>query len=465
MKPVIAIIGRPNVGKSTLFNRITRRRDAIVDNMPGVTRDRHYGSAVWEDYEFMLIDTGGFVSGDDDPFAASIRFQVDQAVEEADAVVLVLDGKGGISPFDRDLIDRLRNIDQPVFYAVNKIDGLEQEDHLYEFYALGIESLYPLSAEHGYGVPDFLDDLVKCLPLFQEETKTQSIRISLVGRPNVGKSSLVNRLVGQERVVVSDVPGTTRDAVDTICEHEGQPYLLIDTAGIRRKAKVDLKLEKFSIIKALKRLERCDVALIVLDASEGVTEQDVKIAGYANERGCGTIFVLNKWDLVDKSRYTPRKYEEEVRYASKFLSYAPVLTVSAFSGLRVHKLFPLVNSVYAQYATRISTGQINRIISDATFRTEPPLHKGKRLKFYYTTQISDRPPTFVSFVNYPEAVHFSYHRYLLNQIRQGIGLDKVPIRLYLRQRSGRIDFAKKKRKLKLTKKGKGKGKGKKRTRR
>jgi GTP-binding protein len=444
MKPVVAIIGRPNVGKSTLFNRITRRRDAIVDDRPGVTRDRHYGDAVWNDQVFALVDTGGFVGGDADPFAASIRFQVEQAVEEADAVILVLDGKGGISPYDRDLMDRSRVVACPVFYVVNKIDGPEQEDLLYEFYALGLDTLYPLSAEHGYGVSDLLDDVVKQLPCGGQEEEEHHIRIALVGRPNVGKSSLINRLIGQERLVVSDVPGTTRDAIDTICEHQGQSYLLIDTAGIRRKSKVDLKLEKFSIIKALKQLERCDVALIVLDAGEGVTEQDIKVAGYANERGCGTIFVLNKWDLVDKTTHTTRQHEERVRDASKFLSYAPVLTVSALSGRRIHKIFPLVKQIYKQYSTRIGTGQVNRIITDATTRTEPPLYKGRRLKFYYTTQISDRPPTFVSFVNHPDAVHFSYHRYLVNQLRANTGLDQVPLRLYFRQRSGRIEFGRKK---------------------
>ncbi|MEJ2154519.1 MAG: ribosome biogenesis GTPase Der [Desulfobacteraceae bacterium] len=432
MKPVVAIIGRPNVGKSTLFNRITRRRDAIVDDLPGVTRDRHYGNAVWNDQEFIVVDTGGFVSGDDDRFAASIRFQVEQAVEEADAVVLVMDGKGGISPFDRDLLDWLRSVKRPLFYTVNKIDGPEQEEHLYEFYALGIETIYPLSAEHGYGVSDLLDKMVKQLPPAAEETEADLIRIAMVGRPNVGKSSLINRLTGQERLVVSDTPGTTRDAIDTRCEHQGQSYLLIDTAGIRRKAKVDLKLEKFSIIKALKRLERCDVALVVLDAAEGVTEQDIKVAGYAHDRGCGTIFVLNKWDLVDKSTHTTRQFEEQVRYASKFLNYAPVMTVSALSGQRIHKIFPMVKVLFKQYTTRIGTGQVNRIITNATTRTEPPLHKGRRLKFYYTTQITDRPPTFVSFVNYPDAVHFSYQRYLLNQLRIETGLDKVPLRLYFR---------------------------------
>ncbi len=445
MKPVVAIIGRPNVGKSTLFNRITRRRDAIVDNRPGVTRDRHYGEAVWQQRAFMLVDTGGFVSGDSDHFAAPIRYQVEQAVDQADAVILVLDGKAGISPFDRDLLGWLRTLKQPVFYAVNKIDGPAQEDQLFEFYALGVDTLYPLSAEHGYGVPDFLDDVVQTLPAFTEEPDQKHIRIALVGRPNVGKSSLLNRLVGQERVLVSDAPGTTRDAVDTLCERNGRTYLLIDTAGIRRKAKVDLKLEKFSIIKALQSLERCDVALVLLDAGQGITEQDIKVAGYANDRGCGTLFVINKWDLVDKTSLTARKFELQLRDAAKFLPYAPMVTVSALTGQRINKIFPLVNQIYAQYTTRIGTGQINRIMTNATTRTEPPLHKGRRLKFYYTTQITERPPTFVSFVNFPDAVHFSYERYLVNQIRTESGLDKVPLRLYFRQRTGKINFKKKKR--------------------
>jgi GTPase len=445
MKPIVAIIGRPNVGKSTLFNRITRRRDAIVDDRPGVTRDRHYGDAAWDEHAFMVVDTGGFVTSDDDPFAASIRYQVEQAVDQADAVVLVLDGKGGISPFDRDLMGWLRTLDQPVFYVVNKIDGPDLEEQLPEFYALGVETLYPVSAEHGYGVPDFLDALVRVLPPADDEQDQGHIRLALVGRPNVGKSSLINRLVGQERLVVSEVPGTTRDAVDTLCELHGRSYLLIDTAGIRRKAKVDLKLEKFSIIKALQSLERCDVALVLLDAGQGITEQDIKVAGYANERGCGTLFVINKWDLVGKQTVTPRKFEQQLRDAAKFLPFAPMITVSALTGQRINKILPLVNQIYAQYTTRIGTGQINRIVNSATQRTEPPLHRGRRLKFYYTTQITERPPTFVSFVNFPEAVHFSYQRFLVNQIRTETGLDKVPLRLYFRQRTGKIDFGRKKR--------------------
>ncbi len=447
MNPVVAIIGRPNVGKSTFFNRLIGRRDALVDNMPGVTRDRHYGEVLWEDCVFSLVDTGGFISGDDDPFSGHIRGQVEQAVEEADAVVLLLDGKYGLSPYDQDLIERLRRLDKPVFYVVNKIDGLEHEEKLYEFYRLGLDRLFSLSAEHGYGVPDFMDALVAELPGSGRKTqRADEIGIALVGRPNVGKSSLINRLLGEDRLVVSEVAGTTRDAIDTLCQRQDRIYRLIDTAGIRRKSKVDLRVEKLSIIKSLSSMERCDVALIVLDAGQGVTEQDIKVAGYAHERHCGVVFVANKWDLVDKRTTTVRKFEQQLLDSAKFLHHVPVLTVSAITGLRMNRLFPVINQVFDQYITRIGTGPLNRIISDAVARNEPPLHKGKRLKFYYSTQISNRPPTFVSFVNYPEAVHFSYERYLINQIRAAAGLSLTPLRLYFRLRTGKIDFGEREKK-------------------
>lgn len=447
MKPVVAIIGRPNVGKSTFFNRLIGRKDALVDNLPGVTRDRHFGEVLWEEKAFSVVDTGGFISGDDDPFAGHIRYQVEQAIAEADAVVLILDGKYGLSPYDHDLIHMLRTLTKPVFYVVNKIDGLEQEEKLFEFYSLGLDRLYSLSAEHGYGVPDFMDALVAALPVqIDKNEHIEEIRIALVGRPNVGKSSLINRLLGQNRLVVSDVPGTTRDAIDTVCRHQGRTYRMIDTAGIRRKAKVELKVEKFSIIKSLGSMERCDVALVVLDAEQGITEQDIKVAGYAFERHCGAVFVINKWDLVDKGTMTVRRVEQQLRESAKFLHHVPVLTVSAMTGLRINRLFPVINQVFDQYTTRIGTGPLNRIISEAVVRNEPPLHKGKRLKFYYTTQIADRPPTFVSFVNYPEAVHFSYERFLINQIRAETGLANTPLRLYFRLRTGKIDFAEREKK-------------------
>jgi GTP-binding protein len=439
MKPIIAIVGRPNVGKSTLFNRITRTRDALVDDFPGVTRDRHYGDAGWNDVEFTLVDTGGFTEGDD--FAEEIRFQVHQAIADADVILLLLDGKEGISPFDQDVIDILRTIDKPIFYAVNKIDGAEQEVMLADFYQLGIADFYPLSAEHRYGFNDLMDDIVDSLSQFTgepvDENNQNRIKLAVVGRPNVGKSSLINRILGQKRLLVSDIPGTTRDAIDSVCQINDKNYLLVDTAGIRRKGKVAGKLEKFSIIKALRSLDRCDVALIVMDAEEGVTDQDIAVAGYAYDRGCGCILLLNKWDLVDKDSQTVKVYYQRLRDQAKFLSFAPAMTISALTGQRVGKIFKLVDEVFDQYQRRIGTGKLNRIFERAIEKNEPSLHRGNRIKFYYAAQTSAKPPTIVCFVNYPQAVHFSYKRYLINQVREQAGLDSTPIRIIFRQREGR----------------------------
>ncbi|MEK6193278.1 MAG: ribosome biogenesis GTPase Der [Deltaproteobacteria bacterium] len=447
MKPVVAVIGRPNVGKSTFFNRVTRTRAALVENFPGVTRDRIYGDAQWNDVDFTLVDTGGFTEAGDE-FNPQIKFQIEQALQDADVIVVMLDGKAGISPFDSDIINMLRSVTKPVLFAVNKIDGIEQEDRLYEFYSIGVEDLYPLSAEHSYGINDFLDHLVEALSDIiagqAREESEESVKVAVVGRPNVGKSSLINRILGEKRLLVSDIPGTTRDAVDSFYKTGDTLYRLIDTAGIRRKGKVHKKLEKFSILKALKSLDRCDVALIVLDAHAGVTEQDVTIAGYAYERGCGCIFLLNKWDVVEKDSKTAKRYQEKVRMDSKFLQFAPVLTISALTGLRVPKVFKVVDEVYRQYNTRIGTGMLNKIFERAILKNEPSLHRGRRLKFYYATQVSTRPPTFVCFVNYPDAVHFSYKRYLLNQVRGETGLDSTSLRLIFRQRKGRPKGAPKK---------------------
>jgi GTP-binding protein len=435
MKPIVAIIGRPNVGKSTFFNRVTGTRKALVDNFPGVTRDRQYGDATWDGIGFTLVDTGGFPDQDKDDFAHKIRFQIIQAIEDADVIVLLLDGKYGISPFDEDIVKILRELTKPVFYAVNKIDGVEQEGKLYEFYSLGIEKLYPISAEHRYGISDFLDDLTSVLPETVSDEAGKMIKLAVVGKPNVGKSSLINKILGQKRLLVSDTPGTTRDSIDSVCKINDTSYLLIDTAGIRRKAKVSKKLEKFSIIKALRSLDRCDVALIVIDAYDGITEQDITVAGYAFERGCGCIFLLNKWDIVEKDSKTTLKYYEQLRMQAKFLSFSPIITISALTGQRVLKIFDLVKEVFSQYSARIGTGPLNKIFEQAIERTEPSLYRGRRIKFLYATQISTKPPTFVCFVNYPDAVHFSYKRYLINQIREKAGLDKTPVRIIFRKRT------------------------------
>jgi len=372
MKPIVAIIGRPNVGKSTFFNRVTGTRKALVDNFPGVTRDRHYGDATWDGIGFTLVDTGGFPDQDKDDFAHKIRFQIIQAIEDADVIILLLDGKHGISPFDEDIVKILRELTKPVFYAVNKIDGVEQEGKLYEFYSLGIEKLYPISSEHRYGISDFLDDLTSVLPETLSDEAGEMIKLAVVGKPNVGKSSLINKILGQKRLLVSDTPGTTRDAIDSVCKINDTSYLLIDTAGIRRKAKVSKKLEKFSIIKALRSLDRCDVALIVIDAYQGITEQDITIAGYAFERGCGCIFLLNKWDIVEKDTKTALKYYEELRMQAKFLSFSPVITISALTGQRVLKIFGLVEEVFSQYSARIGTGPLNNTEEDALNFFMPP---------------------------------------------------------------------------------------------
>ncbi|MGE5258736.1 MAG: ribosome biogenesis GTPase Der [Hyphomicrobiales bacterium] len=439
MSPIVAIVGRPNVGKSTLFNQITRTKDALVDDLPGVTRDRHYGSASWNDADFTLIDTGGFIGGDE--FSEEIRFQILQAIEEADVILFVLDGKAGLSPFDRDILDTLRAIRKPVLYVVNKIDSPEKEVQLAEFYRLGLETLYPVSAEHRYGMTDFLDALVKAFPPVVEKTEgggtAEMIGLAVVGRPNVGKSSLINRILGEQRLVVSPTPGTTRDSIDSIHHRNSKTYRLIDTAGIRRKGRVSEKLEKFSVIKALRSLDRCDVALVVMDASEGITDQDIAVAGYAFERGCGCVLVLNKWDLAKKTGVTEKKMVAELRLQAKFLAFAPVVTASARTGRRMGKIFSRVDEVYEQYCQRIGTGEVNRILETALQKNPPALHRGHPVKFYYATQVSTKPPTILFFVNYPDAVHFSYQRYLLNQLREQTGIDKTPIRMVFRQRERR----------------------------
>ncbi len=441
MKPLVAIVGRPNVGKSTLFNRITQKKDALVDDRAGVTRDRHYGEAAYNGREFILVDTGGFTDTDASGLAPDILEQIAAAVEESDMVILVLDGKGGISPFDQDVLRFLRPVKKPVLFAVNKIDGPEQEDRLHDFHALGAETLFPLSAEHGYGFHDFMDRLAGELdrlgPGPGPEPPEAAVKLAVVGRPNVGKSSLINRLLGENRLLVRDAPGTTRDAVDTLVQVRDKAYLFIDTAGIRRKSKVRKKLEKFSVIKALKGLERCDVAVVMLDAEEGVTDQDIRIAGYAYERKCAILFVFNKFDRVRKEAGAAKRLIRRLRLEARFLGFAPILTVSAKTGFRVKRIFEMADEIHSQYTLRIGTGAVNQIFQKALQNKEPPLFKGKRIRFYYATQASTRPPTFVAFVNFPEGIHFSYQRYLLNRIRDQARLDKTPIRILFRKRTGK----------------------------
>ena len=443
MKPVVALLGRPNVGKSTLFNRIIRSRQAIVDDVPGVTRDRHYADAQWDGVRFTVIDTGGFLSTDDDYFASQIKDQLTAAADQADALVLIMDGRAGLSPYDRELADFLRPMSKPVFYLVNKVESHRQLDGLSDFYALGISHFYPVSAEHGDGVGEFLDDLVNSLPEIEpeEDPADKPVRLAIVGRPNVGKSSLANRLFGEKRVVVNARAGTTRDAIELNVQHKGRTFVLVDTAGIRRKGKVTQKIEKFSILKSLKSMDDCDVALILIDADEGITDQDITIAGYAEDRGCGALFLINKWDLLDGERKSVKKYMEQLRYKAKFLSYAPAITISAKTGQRCHKILDEAGKIYKEYCHRVNTGVLNRIIEDGVRREEPSLVKGRRLKFFYATQVAVKPPCFVCFVNYPQSVHFSYKRYLINQLREMIPLKKTPVKLYFREKTGKIDFS------------------------
>lgn len=435
--PVVALVGRPNVGKSTLFNRITRGRKAIVDPTPGVTRDRHYEKVTIDDRHFMLVDTGGIELDRDETMSSLIQQQTMQAIDEADFIVLLLDARGGLLAEDYEVVRMLRRIDKPVFHVVNKIDGPEQEMTLLsQFYELGIDRLWPVSAEHGYGVLDFLNTLSAAMQPAEsaELLPEDTIRIACIGRPNVGKSSLINRLLGRERMVVSEVPGTTRDSVHTLLETKAGRYLLIDTAGIRKKGKVTEKLEKFSVLRSLAALEECDIALLLVDAGEGITEQDARVIGYALERGRACLVLVNKWDLVKGDAKKQKWIMNEIAMALRFMEYAPVLKISALTGTGVKKILPAVNEVYEQYRMSFSTNRLNTLLGQAVEAHVPPIHKGKRLKLYYTTQVGVKPPTFVIFANYPKGVHFSYQRFLVNQFRDGLGLSKVPVRIVLKER-------------------------------
>jgi len=434
---LVAIIGRPNVGKSTLFNRIAGRRRALVDDFPGVTRDRNETEVVWDEKRFLLADTAGYGVSGETALEEGTLEQVRRAIDEADVLLFVADAKTGLHPEDHSLVQLVRRSAKPTFFAVNKIDGPEQARHMAEFFELGIDRIYPISAAHGFGVGDLLTDLAEAVPedrFVPEEEESGEIRMAIIGRPNVGKSTLLNRLLGEPRVIVSPVPGTTRDAVDCPFEQDGRRYRLIDTAGIRRKGRVREKIEKISIVKALESIERSHVCLILLDAVEGLTDQDLHIAGYVQERFRGCVIGINKWDAVDKDPKHIKNLKAEIRERFRFLPHAPILTFSALNGKRVNKILPEIREVFEQYNRRVTTGLVNRALEQTVQKHEPPMVAGRRLKFYYATQSSVRPPTFVLFCNRPDAVHFSYERYLINQFREVFQLTKTPIRLVFRGR-------------------------------
>ncbi len=437
MKPVIAIIGRPNVGKSTLFNRLAGGGKAIVIDEPGATRDRNYTDCTWNNRPFTLIDTGGFEPAAEVEIFVQMREQTKLAIEEADIILFMMDGRDGLTPSDQEIARMLRVVKKTVFYTVNKVDGPRHEALVSEFYRLGIEKLYPISAQHGPGLDDLMDDVADCLPEAEpvKDGEGDRIRIAVIGRPNVGKSSLINRILGYERTIVNPVPGTTRDAIDTPITRDGKHYLLIDTAGIRRKSRISLTMEKYSIVQALKAIDRADIALILLDAKEGISEQDIKIAGLAMEKGTACILVVNKWDLVEKDNSTIGTYVEDIRYNSKFLEFAPIIFVSALSGQRVTKIFALIERIYAQYTRRVETGELNRKIREIIEANPPPGRQSRPHIFNYITQVAIKPPSFVLFVRDPDNIHFSYQRYLVNRIREAFGFPEVPICLFFRKKT------------------------------
>jgi GTP-binding protein len=437
VKPVIAIIGRPNVGKSTLFNRLARKRKAIVIDEPGATRDRNYADGDWEGRPFVLIDTGGFEPASEERILIQMREQTTLAMEEADIIIFLMDGRAGLTPADRDIAAVLRQVKKPVFIAVNKVDGPKQEANALEFYELGVDPLYSVSAQHGRGIYELMDDVAVHLPKDsdpEEDDAAAPIRIAVIGKPNVGKSSLVNRILGVERTIVNPVAGTTRDAIDTPFEYEGQKFVLIDTAGIRRKSRISLTLEKYSVVQALKTIDRCDIALVLIDAVEGMTDQDVKIAGLSFEEGKACIIIVNKWDTVEKDNSTVGKYVLDMKDKSKFLDFAPIIFVSALSGQRVMKIFDIVKDVYREYTMRIGTGEFNRICREIIERNPPPRTDSRRNNFTYMTQVAIRPPTFIFFARDAKGVHFSYERFLSNQIREAFGFHHVPIRLFFKNK-------------------------------
>ncbi len=437
-KPVVAIVGRPNVGKSTLFNRIIGRNLAIVEDIPGVTRDRNYAEAAWDGKRFLLVDTGGFEPETEDPMYSKMREQTTLAVEEADFIIFLMDGRQGLLPADIDVSHRLRASGKPVIYAVNKVDGARHEGLIPDFYRLGIDALFPLSALHGAGFSDLMDELWRMLPEMPSEPEEKGSagipRVAVIGRPNVGKSSFVNALIGEDRMIVSPEAGTTRDAVDSLYQYYGRKYILVDTAGIRSRGRISQGVEKYSVMRAMKSLTRADVALLLIDAAEGITEQDERIAGLAHEEGKGLIIVLNKWDLVPDKEEAFKRFMADVQQRLKFADYAPALTISAVTRQRITRVFDEIDRVIKESEKRVPTSELNRVFERLTAVHEPPLYRGKRVKYYYITQVGIKPPTFIAFVNYPDGVHFSYLRYIENNLREAFGFAGTPVRIFVKKR-------------------------------
>jgi GTP-binding protein len=434
-KPVLAIVGRPNVGKSTIFNRIAGERISIVEDEPGVTRDRIYSSGEWLTHEFNLIDTGG-IELTDAPFMTQIRQQAEIAIDEADVIVFLVNGREGMTSADEEVAKILYRSKKPVVLAVNKVDNPDMRELIYDFYSLGFGEPYPISGSHGLGLGDMLDEVVKNFPDIEDEQYSEEvIKFSLIGRPNVGKSSLVNALLGEERVIVSELAGTTRDAIDSSYELDGQEYVIIDTAGMRKRGKVYESTEKYSVLRALKAIERSDVVLVVINAEEGIQEQDKKIAGYAHEAGRGVILVVNKWDAIEKDEKTMKVFEEKIRSHFLFLDYAPIVFLSAKTRKRVLSLLPTINTVSENHSMRVQSSLLNEVVMDAVAMNPTPTDHGKRLKIFYVTQVATKPPTFIIFVNDPQLLHFSYGRFLENRIRDGFGFEGTPIRIMARART------------------------------
>jgi len=437
-EPVVAIVGRPNVGKSTLFNRLIQKRLAIEESTPGVTRDRIYGQVEWCGRQFWVIDTGG-LTFEEDQIAREIFFQVQMALDEAQVILLVVDVRSGLLPLDYTIAEMLRKADKPVLLAANKAEAAEAA--VADFFALGLGEPQPVSGAHGLGTGDLLDKIVAHLPVAEISSEDDDLRIAVIGRPNVGKSSLVNKLAGAERVIVSDVPGTTRDAIDLLIERDGRRYRIVDTAGIRKKSKIAENVEYYSVLRAIRAAEDADVVLVLLDAVAGVTEQDKHIAGIAHEAGRALVLVVNKWDSVEKDEKTMDEFRRKIRDELAYLSYAPILFISALTGQRVQRVFVLADYVAEQHALRISTAKLNELLADAMAVTPPPSKKGRQLKIFYMTQIKVKPPTFVVFVNDPELVHFSYLRFLENKLRETYGFEGTPLRLLLRRRTRKEEDA------------------------